>query len=124
MTHPGVSDTKPFVPAQDFALSKRFYTSLGWKLNWEMDGLAELEPADSRILLQDFYVREWAENWMLYVVVDDARAWFEHVDARIGEGSFGDARVQEPREEAYGALLTYVHDPSGVLIHFAESTDQ
>jgi len=96
MTHPGVSDTKPFVPAQDFALSKRFYTSLGWKLNWEMDGLAELELADSRILLQDFYVREWAENWMLYVVVDDTRAWFEHVGARIGEGSFGDARVHGP----------------------------
>jgi hypothetical protein len=99
MTHPGVSDAKPFVPALDFDLPKQFYTSLGWKLNWEIDGLAELELADSRILLRDFYVREWAENWMHYFVVDDARAWFEHVDARIGEGFFGDARVQEPREE-------------------------
>ncbi|NBC86278.1 MAG: hypothetical protein GVY25_08810 [Bacteroidetes bacterium] len=124
MTHPGVSDTKPFVPALDFDLSMQFYTSLGWKRNWEVDGLAELELADSRILLQDFYVREWAENWMLYVVVDDARAWFEHVDSLIGKGSFGDARVQEQQEEAYGARVTYVHDPSGVLIHFAESTDQ
>jgi hypothetical protein len=58
------SEVKPFIPAKDFPLSKEFYCELGWQLNWESDGLAELELADKRFLLQDYYNKEWADNFM------------------------------------------------------------
>ncbi len=38
-----VKDVKVFVPTKDFTLCKAFYMALGWKLNWESDGLAEME---------------------------------------------------------------------------------
>ncbi|MEM1093545.1 MAG: VOC family protein [Bacteroidota bacterium] len=117
---PRASDTKPFVPARDFEMSLAFYQALGWTLNWRNGGLAELELADSRFLLQDFYVKAWAENWMLFVEVESADVWHAHAQAAIETGAYGDAGVQPPKDEAYGARVTYVSDPSGVLLHFAQ----
>jgi hypothetical protein len=36
------------------------------------------------------------------------------------EGGFGDVRIRAPQREAYGALVTHVIDPAGVLLHFAQ----
>jgi len=114
------TDVKVFVPAQDFETSLAFYQALGWKLNWRQGGLAELELGNVRFLLQDFYVKQWAHNFMLYIDVTDAQAWYEHISRIINTGDFGSARLNPPKEEAYGALVTYVWDPCGVLLHFAE----
>ena len=55
-----VDDIRMFVPSQDFAQSKSFYSALGWTTVWtDDDGLAILELADHRFMLQDHYVREW-----------------------------------------------------------------
>ena len=122
MPAPAASDVKVFIPARDFEESLRFYEALGWTRNWRHDGLAEIELAGVRLYLQDFYVPAWAENTMIYVVVDDARAWFDQASA-VADG-FPDepVRVAPPKHEDYGALVTYVWDPSGVLLHCAEPT--
>ena len=75
-----VDDVRMFVPSKDFDQSKSFYSALGWTTVWtDDDGLAILELGDHRFMLQDFYVREWAENFMMTVVVRSAQAWFDHV---------------------------------------------
>lgn len=123
MTQPTAQDIKAFVPAKNFGESLRFYQALGWQLNWQNGGLAELELANVRFLLQDFYFKQLAENFMLYVNVDDATAWWKHVSNVLETGNYSTARVQSPKHETYGAQVTYVWDPSGVLIHFAEILD-
>lgn len=117
-----VKDMKVFVPAKDFDESLRFYTALGWRMNWRHDGLAEVELAGRRLYLQKFYAKEWAENFMIYVDVEDAAAWHEHVAGILKSNPFGNARVAPPKEEPYGATVTYVWDPCGVPIHFAQNT--
>jgi predicted lactoylglutathione lyase len=114
------SDVRVFMPAKDFATSKAFYAALGWKLTEVDERLAVLELADRRLYLQDYYAKEWAENFMIHITVEDARAWHEHVSTVLEGGRFADARAQAPRQEPYGALVTYVWDPSGVLLHFAQ----
>ena len=116
------SDIRVFVPARDFQQSLRFYTLLGWRLNWQADDgkLSILELANCRFMLQDYYVRAWANNFMLQVIVNDARAWHQHVAQILQTESFAHARINPPKEESYGALVTHVWDPSGVLIHFTE----
>ena len=37
----------------------------------------------------------------------------------LAQGEFGDARVAEPRQEEW-AKVTYLWDPSGVLLHLTE----
>lgn len=73
-----------------------------------------------RLYLQDFYVPAWAENTMIYVVVDDAQAWFDHASAVANSFPDETVRVAPATHEDYGALVTYVWDPSGILIHCAE----
>lgn len=118
MSIPNATDVKVFVPTRDFDESLRFYTALGWQMNWQTDGLAEIELAGVRLYLQRFYVKEWAENFMIYVVVNDAAAWYDHISQVLAKNTFPTARVVSPKEEAYGAIVTYTWDPCGVLIHF------
>lgn len=123
MGQPTAKDVKPFVPAKNFTESMAFYRALGWKLNWQNGGLAELELAGTRFFLQDFYFKQLAQNYMIYINVDDAQAWYEHIVAALDGDAYPTARVEPPKKETYGALVTYVWDPSGVLLHFAEMLD-
>lgn len=56
MSKPQASDIKMFVPSKDFTLSRDFYVALGWKLNWEQNGLAELELTDCRMISRILHV--------------------------------------------------------------------
>lgn len=115
---PAATDVRIFAPARDFAASIAFYTALGWRLNWQDDGLAEMELAGHRFFLQNYYAKEWAENFMIHVAVDDAQAWHEHAAAVVA--LHPGTRAAPPKRESYGALVTYVWDPCGVLLHFAQ----
>jgi predicted enzyme related to lactoylglutathione lyase len=116
-----VSAVRPFLPAKDFALSKRFYAALGWDTRDVGPGLALVRlTADQQVYLQNYYVKELAENTMIHVTVADATAWHEHVSALLRGGDFPEARVQPPTRQAYGAVVTFVHDPAGVLLHLCQ----
>ena len=117
---PTATDVKVFVPAMNFQESFEFYTALGWTSNWQDDGLAELELANSRFYLQNYYNKDWANNFMMHITVEDAKAWWQHASQVINDGNWKYARLREPKEESYGSLVTYVWDPSGVLLHFAQ----
>jgi uncharacterized glyoxalase superfamily protein PhnB len=117
---PVATDLKAFVPAKDFALSKRFYAALGFHPNWEEGDLAEFELFGHRFLLQNLYHPIWAGHFVLWVRVEDADAWARHAAEAIAKGEFPGARVEAPRDEPWGFRVAYVWDPSGVLLHFAE----
>ena len=126
MSPPSVSDIKVFVPAMHFNQSVEFYEAMGWQVNWRAvdESLAELELADSRCYLQNYYNEDWANNFMMHITVDDARAWWQYASKVIENGAYGHARVREPQEQPYGALVTFVWDPSGVLLQFAQYHDR
>ena len=44
-----VADVRAFVPAKDFAVSKSFYTALGWKLTEITEKLALIELPRRRL---------------------------------------------------------------------------
>ena len=116
-----VEDVRPFVPAIEFEVSKGFYEALGWTVAWtDGEGLALMEAGDHRFMLQNYYVREWAENSMLAIIVADANAWYQRVVRVLDDRPYGNARVAEPKVEPWGATVTYVWDPCGVLLHFTQ----
>ncbi|MGH8290903.1 MAG: hypothetical protein ACREV7_18135 [Steroidobacteraceae bacterium] len=116
------SDIRPFIPAQSFEESKRFYSSIGWTVKDVAPRLALVELQDGRFYLQDYYLKEFAENAMLHIRVEDARAWYEHVLTVLKDNRFPAARVQPPKAQPYGAIVTFVHDPAGVLLHLCQWT--
>lgn len=114
------SDLRTFVPALDFEVSKDFYLALGCDLDWSDENMALFNLAGSRFYLQRYYVKEWAENSMLHISVQDAARCYSEIAGLIDSGRFPSARVAAPKQEAYGAVVTYVWDPSGVLLHLVQ----
>ena len=115
-----VSDIRTFIPSSDFELSKDFYGALGFEVDAIDVNLALLSVGDQAFYLQRYYVKDWAENSMLFLTVADAQACFEQIDALLSGGRFPGARVAAPKREAYGAVVTYMWDPAGVLLHLAQ----
>lgn len=48
----------------------------------------------------------------------------ERIKEPLASGRFPGARVSQPKRESYGAIVTYVWDPAGVLLHLAQWADQ
>lgn len=109
-----------YVPAKDFEMSKLFYTALGFTLTEALGGSFDCRLGNSLFRLQNYYVKDWANNFMLQFDVDDANAWYEHVKPIIDGGEFGDARVMLPEAVTGDTIITHVVDPSVVLLIFIQ----
>lgn len=120
MPNLSVSDVRPFIPAKDFKQSKAFYSSIGWTVKDVGPGLALAELQDSHFYIQDYYIKDVAENSMMHLTVGDARAWYQQVAEALKSKKFPEARVQPPQQQPYGAIVTFVHDPTGVLLHLCQ----
>jgi hypothetical protein len=115
-----VTDVKAFVPSEDFELSKQFYLDLGFTLAWSNNDTAELRVGDFGFLLQRFYVKEHAGNFMMHLGVVSCDPWWAHIE-RIGlEKNYPGIMARGPAMQAWGLRVLYLSDPSGVLWHIAE----
>lgn len=119
---PGIRSFRPFLPAKEFKTSLRFYESIGFEAYRLGDTLAELSFGVHAFLLQGHYVKEWAENTVMHVLVNDVHAWWQHINSLDLANQFGVSSPAPPRAEPWGLTVVYVFDPTGVLWHFAEVT--
>ena len=113
---------RPFLPAKDFETSLRFYKAIGFQAYPLGETLAELSLGTHAFLLQGHYVKEWAENTVMHVLVEDVGAWWRHIDSLALPLQFDVSPPAPPRVEPWGLTVAYVFDPSGVLWHFAQMT--
>ncbi len=118
-----IRSLRPFVPARDFNLSKRFYSDLGFSVRPTGDDMADVRLGDCAFLLQNFYVQPWAENFVLHAFVDDLDAWWGHIHDLDLASTYGVQAPRVPKLEPWGLRVAYVFDPSGVLWHFAEDAN-
>lgn len=115
-------ELKAFVPAKDFALSQRFYEDLGFQIPWTSDELAYLHFGNCTFLLQNFYEKALAENFMMHLSVKSVDAWWEHVqNQKIAEKY--NVKVTEPEQRPWKMRDFVLIDPSGVLWRISENTD-
>ena len=114
-----INDLKVYVPAKDFEQSKRFFTALGFRMSEGWGGTGDFELNGNRFRLQDYYVKDWADNFMIVMGVDDAEAWHRLALEIANSGEFDGVRVQPP-ETVGDSLVLHVVDPSGVLLVFVQ----
>lgn len=57
---------------------------------------------------------------MLHFEVGSAQEWYEHFLSVGLTEKFPGTRVAAPKLMSWGLVITYVWDPAGVLLHFAE----
>lgn len=120
MEIPSVVDLKTFVPAKNYDLAQQFYVDLGFKLNWSGPGVAEFEAGAFRFLLQNFYVQQQAENFMMHLMVEDADDWWTHIEKAGLKAKYAGIMAKPPELQPWGLRVLYLSDPSGVLWHIAD----
>ena len=115
----GTECLRPFVPTKDFDLSRRFYEALGFEK--VVDGeVAIFNAASGGFILQRYYQKDWAENSMIQLTVDDLDAWWAHIQALDLPKNFDVQPPKAPAKQAWGARVAYVYDPCGVLWHVTQ----
>jgi uncharacterized glyoxalase superfamily protein PhnB len=115
-------EIKAFVPAKDFELSMRFYTDLGFTIPWSSDDLAYLHAGNCSFLLQKFYVKEQAENFMMHLLVVDVEAWWRHVQEQRIVERYG-IRAEPPGDRPWNMRDFVLIDPTGVLWRIGQNID-
>jgi len=116
-----VLDLKVFVPARDYAVSRRFYSDLGFAEKWHNDQVAEFEAGNFRFLLQNYHAEGVAEHFMMHLHVQDADAWWKRIsDAQLKE-RYQLHTAKPPALQPWGLRVLFISDPTGVLWHIAES---
>jgi hypothetical protein len=109
----------PFVPSgSKFEESRQLFQELGFKLNWDEGGYAGFGDEGCRFILQKYEQKEFAENFMLTVRVDNAEEFRTMViDKKLPE-RFG-IRIGEVKQQPYGKEVNII-DIAGVCWHFVE----
>jgi len=115
----GTELARPFLPTQDFARSVRFYEAFGFTKVLDSE-VAIFNAGSGGFILQRGYAKEWAENCMMQLMVDDLDAWWEHLKSLDLPGRFGVQAPKAPAMQPWGLRVAYVYDPCGVLWHVAQ----
>jgi hypothetical protein len=110
---------EPFVPSGNkFEESKQLFLELGFKINWDAGGYIGFEKDGCKFILQQYDNREFAENFMISVKVDNAEEFWKFVVEKKLSERFG-IRISEPSQQPYGKEVNII-DIAGVCWHFVE----
>jgi hypothetical protein len=110
---------EPFVPSgSNFEESKKLFLELGFKINWDAGAYVGFERDGCKFILQQYENREFAENFMISVKVDNAEEFWQFVVENKLPERFG-IKISEPANQPYGKEVNII-DIAGVCWHFVE----
>ncbi len=110
---------RPFIGAKNVEVSRRFYRDLGFQETVLSPGLSVFKTGELAFYLQDAYVRDWIDNSMIFLEVDDVGRYWNALLALDLTTKYEGVRLTPIRELDWGREC-FLHDPSGILWHFGE----
>lgn len=114
------NSVEAFVPSgSDFQKSRQLFLELGFQIVWEADGFVGFENNGCKFILQSNDNKEFAENFMMSVKVDDLDGFWREIRALNLPEKF-DVKLDEPKNFPWGREVNLI-DVAGVCWHFAES---
>ena len=113
------SNLRPFIPAKNFAISRAFYRDLGAIEVWASDDVVLLQLGGSQFYLQAYYVKAWAENTMLFLMVEELDQLWGELQSLDLVNRYEGIRWKKPTDYDWGLREIHLTDPAGVLWHFA-----
>jgi len=112
---------RPFVPARDYDLSKRYYRELGFVATHEDNEVTILKMESFSFILRHGDDRSLAGTLVIQLLVRNGEAWWRaHDPARLVQ-DYGVKPPRQPALQPWGLKVGFVFDPSGVLWHVAEA---
>ena len=114
-----IDSLKAYVPAKNFTLAKQFYAALGFTMSEGWGDTADFSLNGHSFRLQNYYAKDWANNFMFVIGVDDVEAWHQRALELLNSNAFPSMRVKAP-EAVDDSLVLHVWDPTGVLLVFVQ----
>jgi hypothetical protein len=112
---------RPFIGAEDFELSRSFYRDLGFQETILFPNMSVFKTEGLAFYLQDAYVKDWIDNTMVFMEVEDVGQYWNELLALDLTSKYKRVKLTPIREYAWGKEC-FMHDPSGILWHFGEFT--
>ena len=110
---------QPFVPSgDDFKSSKQLFEELGFTIKWDAGDYVGFQKDECRFILQNFTNRDFAENFMITVDVDNVDEFRKEVIDKDIPKRFG-ISIGEASEQPYGREVNII-DIAGVCWHFVQ----
>ncbi len=110
---------RPFIGAKDFELSRRFYRDLGFEETVLSTNMSVFKMQGISFYLQDAYVKDWIDNTMIFMEVEDVGRFWEELQALNLMAKYEEVRLMPIKEYDWGREC-FLHDPSGILWHIGE----
>ncbi|WBX97219.1 glyoxalase [Chryseobacterium gambrini] len=114
-----IKSIRPFIGSENFETSRSFYRDLGFEevvLDAKMSLFIWNETA---FYLQDAYVKDWIDNTMLFVEVENTDKFYQELISLHLTEKYEKVRILPVRTMDWGKEC-FVHDPCGILWHFGE----
>jgi catechol 2,3-dioxygenase-like lactoylglutathione lyase family enzyme len=110
---------RPFIGAKNYEVSRKFYQDLGFRESILSADMSYFNTEGIGFYLQDAYVKDWIENSMIFMEVDDVNRFWNELLALELTSKYNNVRLTPVRELVWGREC-FLHDPSGILWHFGE----
>jgi hypothetical protein len=114
-----VKSIRPFIGAENFGVSRSFYRDLGFTEKILSNELSVFKNHDIAFYLQRAYIKDWIDNSMIFVEVDDVDEYWDYLQSLNLPAKYPTVRLTPKRILDWGSEC-FLHDPSGILWHFGE----
>lgn len=116
-----VTKLRPFIPSgEDYKRAQRFFEDIGFEKIYSDDGLSIYRTGDQEFFLQNFHNKQFQENYMVELVVEDLDGWWEHIQTVIVEKNYP-VKANEPAMRPWGTREIILIDLAGVCWHISEA---
>ncbi|MFT3911661.1 MAG: glyoxalase [Ferruginibacter sp.] len=117
MKHKPIS-IRPFIGAANFEVSRSFYRDLGFTESI-LPGMSYFQTEGFGFYLQDAYVKDWVDNTMIFLEVDNVDRYWNELLALDLPAKYERVKLTPIHKYDWGKEC-FLHDPSGILWHFGE----
>ena len=111
---------RSFIGAKDYAQSRAFYRALDFEEIILSEKMCLFKVNEQlSFYLQDYYVKDWIDNSMVFIEVEDVDQCYQDLKDKELPQKFKGARLSPIKDWDWGREC-FLHDPSGVLWHFGQ----
>ncbi|WP_435415277.1 glyoxalase [Polaribacter aestuariivivens] len=116
--NPQFKSVRSFIGAKNFYESRNFYKDLDYSELVISENMSYFKIDENLgFYLQKAYVKDWVDNSMLFLEVEDLEEYLSILKAKELTKKYSNVRLSEIMVNDWGNEF-FLHDPSGILWHF------
>ena len=110
---------RPFLGSKDYHISRAFYQDLDFKESVISSNMSYFEMNGLGFYLQDAYVKDWVDNTMVFMEVEDVNQFYTALFELDLPSKYEDIKLVPIQNLDWGKEC-FLHDPAGNLWHFGQ----